>query len=106
MSRHASPPGYASSPSRATLSASSTKLRTAGRSSPARQATHNDVTGTFLAGTKTRPGRRGGGKARLLGDRDEVPQMPQFDVHRERNPNRRVITATVDTIASRRPDRI
>ena len=57
MSRYASPSGYASSPSRATLSASSTKLRTAGRSSPTRQATHNDVTGTFLAGTKTRPGR-------------------------------------------------
>jgi hypothetical protein len=32
---------------------------------------------------------------------DEVPQMPQFDVHRERNPNRHAITATVDTIASR-----
>lgn len=49
--------GYASSLPRATLSASSTKLRTAGRSSPTRQAAHNDVTGTFLAGTKTRPGR-------------------------------------------------
>ena len=24
---------------------------------------------------------RGGGEARLLGDRDEVPQMAQFDVH-------------------------
>jgi hypothetical protein len=50
-------PGYASSLPRATLSASSTKLRTAGRSSPTRQAAHNDVIGTFLAGTKTRPGR-------------------------------------------------
>jgi hypothetical protein len=49
--------GYASSLPRATLSASSTKLRTAGRSSPTRQAAHNDVAGTFLAGTKTRPGR-------------------------------------------------
>ena len=45
-----------------------------------------------------------GAEARLLGDRDEVPQMPQmsqFDVHRERNPNRHTITATVDTIAPR-----
>jgi len=24
---------------------------------------------------------RGGGEARLLGDRDEAPQMAQFDVH-------------------------
>jgi hypothetical protein len=37
----------------------------------------------------------------LLGDRDEVPQMPQFDVHRERNPNCHAITATVDTITTR-----
>ncbi len=44
-------------PSRATLSASSTKLRTTGRSSPARQATHSDVSRHALAGTKTRPGR-------------------------------------------------
>jgi hypothetical protein len=44
---------------------------------------------------------RAGAEARLLGDRDEVPQMPQFDVHRQRNPNRHAITATVDTIASR-----
>ena len=44
-------------PSRATLSASSTKLRTTGRSSPSRHATHSDVTGTPLPGTKTRPGR-------------------------------------------------
>ena len=44
---------------------------------------------------------RASAEARLLGDRDEVPQMPQFDVHRERNPNRHTITATVDTIAPR-----
>jgi hypothetical protein len=38
-------------------------------------------------------------EARLLGDRDEVPQVPQFDVHPERNPNRRASTGIVDTIA-------
>jgi hypothetical protein len=48
---------------------------------------------------------RAGAEARLLGDRDEVPQMPQFDVHRERNPNLCAITATANTITSRRPDR-
>jgi hypothetical protein len=37
----------------------------------------------------------------VLGDRDEVPQMPQFDVHPERNPNRRASTGTVDTITIR-----
>ncbi len=58
-----------------------------------------DLRGQDLLGDVHAP--RGGGEARLLGDRDEVPQMPQFDVHRERNPNRRAITATVDTIASR-----
>jgi hypothetical protein len=62
-------PRYPSkTPSRATLSASSTKLRTAGR-------------------------------AGLLGDRDEVAQVPQFDIHPEHNPNRRARTGTVDTIA-------
>jgi hypothetical protein len=142
---------YASSPSRATPSASSTKPRTAGRSSPARQATHSDVGGTPLPGTKTRPGRalyssddaghklmprpatmcsrhssmvratapmtgasppgrgltshssrqRRGREARLFGDRDEVPQLPQFYVHPGRNPNHRASTGTVDTITIR-----
>ena len=32
---------------------------------------------------------RGGGEARLLGDRDEVPEMPHFYVHRGPNPNHR-----------------
>ena len=31
----------------------------------------------------------GGGEARVLSDRDEVPQVPQFDVHPEHNPSRR-----------------
>ena len=31
---------------------------------------------------------RGGGKARLLGDRDEVPEMTQLNVHRRTHPNR------------------
>jgi hypothetical protein len=75
-------PRYPSSPrapSRATLVASSTKARTAGRSSSARQATHSEVVGTPLPG----------GKAGVLGDRDEVPQVPEFDVHREHNLNLR-----------------
>ena len=58
-----------------------------------------DLGGQDLLGDVHAP--RGGGKARLLGDRDEVPQMPQFDVHPERNPNRHASTGTMDTIASR-----
>jgi hypothetical protein len=37
---------------------------------------------------------RRGGKARVLSDRDKVPQVPQFDVHREHNPNRRASPAS------------
>jgi hypothetical protein len=33
------------------------------------------------------------------GDRDQVPQLPRFDVHSERNPNRPASTGIVDTIA-------
>ena len=57
MPCYPSGPPDASNPSRATLVASATKLRTAGRSSSARHATHSDVAGTPLAGTNTSPGR-------------------------------------------------
>jgi hypothetical protein len=81
MSRYASAPA---APSRATPAASSTKLFTTGRESPERHATDKAVN-VHAAG--------GGAKARVLGDRDEVAQVPQFDVHREHNPNRRASKA-------------
>jgi hypothetical protein len=78
-------------PSCATLAASLTKLSTAGRASSARQPTHRAVRGT----------PRGGGKARLLSDRDEIPQVPRFDVHREHNPNCGASKETWLTMATR-----
>ena len=97
-------------PSRARLAASLTKLSTAGRTSSARQAAHRAVDGTPLLGTNTRPGRAWYISAdaghRLMPRpattcRDEIPQVPQFNVHREHNPNCGASRGTGHTMATR-----